>query len=33
MANPKLTTAHARYDFSVDGGAVYVEYYLMAESA
>ena len=22
MANPKLTTAHARYDFSVDGGAV-----------
>lgn len=21
MANPKLTTAHARYDFSVDGGA------------
>lgn len=22
MANPKLITAHARYDFSVDGGAV-----------
>ena len=22
MANPKLTTAHARYDFAVDGGAI-----------
>ena len=22
MANPKLMTAHARYDFSVDGGAI-----------
>ena len=22
MANPKLMTAHARYDFAVDGGAV-----------
>ena len=22
MAHPKLMTAHARYDFSVDGGAI-----------
>ena len=22
MANPKLITAHAKYDFAVDGGAV-----------